>query len=236
MMLREQCILGIEGTGHSISVGVTNRGVPVGELFDSSESPASQTLLCAVDRLLDQCRIEKEELQGICLTLGPGSFTSMRVSLAVAEALGLALKIPLYGIDVLILKAATVPFYPFPIRVVQSAYKGELYTASFRTSSGFAERLDKLRLVTPKRFLESLNANDLVLGSGLERLSSERSVLKEKKVRWDTGASRRVGGNHAIEHFLDATARGPSAIPLEPLYLRLSDAELNYGKQFGSVN
>ena len=225
--------MGIEGSGHSISVGLMKRGIPIGELFDNSGFPASRTLLHYIDTLLYQCRTKKEELQGICLTLGPGSFTSMRVSLSVAEAIGLGLHIPLYGIDELTLTANTLPFYPFPIKVVKNAYKGEIYTASFETADGTAKRLDELNLVTPRRFLQDLRDNELVLGNGLDRVLAENSASVNRRMRWNASFSRQVGGIDVIEYFLDSGAREPSDIPLEPIYVRLSEAELNYRARFG---
>ena len=225
--------MGIEGSGHSVSVGIMQKGVPLGELFNNSGLPGSQILLHSIDQLLDQCRIEKENLQGICVTLGPGSFTSMRICLAVAEALGMGLQIPVYGIDELTLTANTVPFYPFPIKVIKSAYKGEFYTAGFSTSSGIAQRLDELHLVTPQTFLENLDPNELVLGNGLNQLLSGEVALEWKKARWNVSFSRKVGGINVIEYFLDTPAKEPSTIPLEPIYIRPSEAELNYERHFG---
>jgi tRNA threonylcarbamoyladenosine biosynthesis protein TsaB len=202
-------------------------------VFDNSGSPGSQTLLVAVDNLLKQCQIDKSELQGICLTLGPGSFTSMRICLSVAQAMGLAFNIPLYGIDELTLIADTVPFYPYPIKVIKNAYKGEFYTGTFVTTGGKATMVDRLTLVTPAHFHDRLQANDLVLGNGLEKLLAQDYDPVGKQAQWNNDFNRHVGGINVIEHFLDTEAQEPSEIPLEPIYIRLSEAELNYNKQFG---
>ncbi|MFH2131258.1 MAG: tRNA (adenosine(37)-N6)-threonylcarbamoyltransferase complex dimerization subunit type 1 TsaB [bacterium] len=233
MLVKEQCILGIEGSGFSVSVGLMERGVPRGNLFLNTGTPGSESLLSAIDQLLRMLDVRKESLEGVCVTLGPGSFTSLRICLSTAEALGLGLNIPVYGVDSLILIAASVPFHASTIRVIQNAYKGEFYTAAYDTSKGHAVAVSDLSLIKPAVFFEQLQKGDLILGSGVSKLIDLKYDLKGKEVFWNQDFQRIVSGIGVIEYFLESEVRAPSAIPLEPLYIRLSEAELNYDKQFG---
>ncbi len=235
MFIKEQCILGIEGTGHSVSIGIMDQGVAKGCIYINAGLPGSAVLLKSIDALLKTCQIAKENLEGICVTLGPGSFTSMRISLSVAESIGLALNVPLYGIDVLTLMAATIPFYQYPIKVIKNAYKGELYMAEYHNTVGEVVRDSKLMILKPDLFFENLKENDLLLGDGILKMQADGFNLQSKKVRCDLGFSRQVTGINVIEHFLEREAAEPSIAPLEPIYIRLSEAEINYSKQFGKL-
>ncbi len=234
MFLKEQCILGIDGSGFSVSTGLMDKGIPKGLIYINDGSPGSEILLATIDQLLKTLKTEKEELQGICVTMGPGAFTSLRISLSVAEALGLGLNIPIYGVNSLILIAATVPYYPHKIKVIQNAYKGEFYTSSYDTSRGKTVELDDLKLITPNDFFDNLEANELILGNGIEQLVKKGFDLSKKKVKWNLDFQRTISGIGVIEYFLNSESRPPSEIPLEPIYIRLSDAEINYAKQFGT--
>lgn len=233
MQLKEQCILGIDGSGFSVSVGVMELGVAKGLIYINDGSPGSEILLATIDQLLSTLKVDKSGLDGICVTLGPGAFTSLRISLAVAESLGLGLNIPVYGTETLKLIAATVPFYPATIKVIQNAYKGEFYTASYETKSGKPNLLDRLRLITPDQFFEELEAGDLILGTGIEQLKKKGLDPAVKAVKTNQDFHRIVSGISVIEQFLEEEAREPSLKPLEPIYIRLSDAEINYNRQFG---
>ena len=233
MFLKEQCILGIDGSGFSVSVGVMVNGIPAGLNFVNNGSPGSEILLVAIDQLLTTVKIAKEDLDGICVATGPGSFTSLRISLSTAEALGLGLNIPVYGVNSLLLIAATIPYYPFTIKVIQNAYKGEFYTASYHTKNGITVELDKPRLISPAGFYEHLEEEDLILGNGIEELIRKKFDLSEKRTRWNKSFHSTMTGIGVIEHFLDSEAKKPSLIPLEPVYIRPSDAEINYSRQFG---
>ncbi|MBU2513619.1 tRNA (adenosine(37)-N6)-threonylcarbamoyltransferase complex dimerization subunit type 1 TsaB [bacterium] len=233
MQLKNQCILGIEASGFSVSVGLMEAGIARGLIYINDGSPGSEILLATIDQLLLILKIDKNRLEGICVTVGPGAFTSLRISLAVAESLGLGLHIPVYGVDTLSLIAATVPFYPSPIKVIQNAYKGEFYTATYETKLGKPRLLDKLRLVMPEKFYNGLQPEDLILGSGIDLLEKKGFDLGAKQVRCSRDFNRIVSGISVIENFLEEEAREPSVKPLEPIYIRLSDAEINYDRQFG---
>jgi len=233
MQVKEQCILGMEGSGFSVSVGLVDRGVPRGNLFLNSGAPGSESLLMGIDHLLRMAAVEKEALDGICVTLGPGSFTSLRICLSTAEALGLGLSIPVYGVDSLVLIAATVPFFPSTVKVIQNAYKGEFYTSSYNTQSGKAVAVSELGLIKPDDFYNQLETGDLLLGSGVEKMIELDFDLKARGVVWNQDFHRMASGVGVIEHFLEFETIEPSAVPLEPIYIRLSEAEINYEKQFG---
>jgi len=233
MLIKEQCILGIESSGFYISVGILEKGIAKGGIYLNDGSPGSEVLLNKIDQLLTMLKISKQDLEGICVTLGPGSFTSLRVSLSTAEALGLGLNIPVYGVNSLIIMAATVPFYPFTVKVIQNAYKGEFYIGTYDTRSGKPAAIGELTLIRPDVFYENLEENDLILGNGIDRLLSENFDLSKKKVKWNQDFHRQNSGIAVIEHFMSEEAKSPSDIPLEPIYIRLSEAEINYNKRFG---
>jgi len=232
MLLNEQCLLGIEGTGQAVSVGIMLKGLARGCLFLDTGKPGSEMLLSAIDQLLSMSGLDKKDLEGICVTQGPGSFTSMRISLAIAESLGLGLNIPLYGVDALTLMAKTVPYYSGTIKVIRNAYKGEFYVASFCYKKGILHRMSEIELVTPRAFYEKLVEGELVLGDGLIKLEGDGFDLNQKKVNRNKDFARQITGIHVVEYFLNETNRAPSVVPLEPIYIRLSEAEINYDKQF----
>ncbi len=233
MLIKEQCILGIEGSGFSVSVGLMDQGIPKGNLFLNTGAPGSESLLSGIDQLLRMLNTPKDGLDGVCVTLGPGSFTSLRICLSTAEALGLGLNIPVYGVDGLVLIAASVPYYAATVKVIQNAYKGEFYSASYDTSSGKAVLKSDLSLIKPDLFYEQLERGDLILGNGIAKLVELQLDLCTKGVVWNQDFQRIASGIGVIEHFLECEVREPSPIPLEPIYIRLPEAELNYEKQFG---
>lgn len=82
-----------------------------------------QLLLADVDEMLGATGHRAADLTGIVVGTGPGSFTGMRIGLAVARGLGLALDLPVAGVSTLdALAAATENAYP-----VVDARRGEVF-------------------------------------------------------------------------------------------------------------
>lgn len=79
-----------------------------GELLGERVSRAS-TLLSDVDALLRQAGAHPRDITGLAVGIGPGSFTGIRIGLAAARGLALALDVPAAGVSTLDALAAGAP-------------------------------------------------------------------------------------------------------------------------------
>src|SRR6266851_2306722 len=70
----------------------------------------SERLMAVVDRLLQDCAWDVADLDALAVSIGPGSFTGLRVGAATAKGLALALEIPVAPVPTLDALAATLPF------------------------------------------------------------------------------------------------------------------------------
>ncbi len=91
----EQPLLLYIETPPSFGIGLL-RGGKLSAFYKEVSFKASSSLLVKTDLLLDTAGIKKEELGGILLCQGPGTFTTMRVLVTTANALSYALGLPLY--------------------------------------------------------------------------------------------------------------------------------------------
>jgi len=76
----------------------------------------------AIDTMLTQAKLSPADLQGIAVAIGPGSYTGLRVALALAKGLALANTIPLVGVPTLDIVAAAIG--PVTNRLIVSAAAG----------------------------------------------------------------------------------------------------------------
>jgi tRNA threonylcarbamoyladenosine biosynthesis protein TsaB len=159
----------------------------------------ARDLLEAVDGLLNEAGAEPRDLGGIVAGIGPGSFTGVRIGLATARGLALALDLPVAGVSTLDALAHGAP--------------GALPVIDARRSEVFVP----LRAARP----EELDvAGRLCVGDGAVRY---RTVLAERGALIPPDDDERHIPR-ARHHAALARDFGP-AERVEPLYLRIPDAE-----------
>lgn len=135
-------ILGLESSGKAGSVGLVSE---TGHTFHEELPPDSSSLthlVPAIDSLSQRAHVQRTDLAAIAVTVGPGSFTGLRVGIATAKAMAFALKLPIAPIDTLHALALQVfqspDLLPSSIQrfdVLLDAYRGQLFTASWQRQS-----------------------------------------------------------------------------------------------------
>ena len=113
-----------------------------GEVLLSEDIRISKTLLPQVEQLLISRNIDTNMIQAIGVSIGPGTFTGLRVGLSCAKGLSLGLGCPLYGfssleimaMDALLNEIRTGRCLPDYILPYRDARYGELFTALFEVS------------------------------------------------------------------------------------------------------
>jgi tRNA threonylcarbamoyl adenosine modification protein YeaZ len=112
----------------------------VGESRLNIQLTHSERVLAVVDRLLQDCAWEIASLRGLAVSIGPGSFTGLRVGAATAKGLALALDVPVAPVPTLDALAATLPFADAPVVPLLAARKNEVYCSLYRWRDGAMAR------------------------------------------------------------------------------------------------
>jgi tRNA threonylcarbamoyladenosine biosynthesis protein TsaB len=114
----------------SLALGVPG-GAPLEESIGGARRHAA-ALLPAVQKLLQRAGASLDDLRGIALSDGPGSFTGLRVGAAVAKALVQARSLPLWTAPSLLVRAAGVARGDELVLAIANALRGEVYAAAYR--------------------------------------------------------------------------------------------------------
>jgi tRNA threonylcarbamoyladenosine biosynthesis protein TsaB len=191
----------------------------------------AENLAPSIDFVRRQARVELTEISVVAVDIGPGLYTGLRVGIAAAKAMALALRVPMIGISSLDLLAWPVRHTAREIVAVVDARRGEVFHARYRPTPGGVQRLSGPSVSTPRELRADLEASDtdyLLVGDGALRYSSEwgdmvRAELAEQYLAYPNAASLvQLAHARAIrEDFVQPWE-------LEPLYLRAPDAEINW--------
>jgi tRNA threonylcarbamoyladenosine biosynthesis protein TsaB len=146
----------------SVAIGVP--GAVAREANIGGARRHAAALLPAVQDLLGEAGASLDDLQGIAVSDGPGSFTGLRVGASVAKALVHARKVPLWTAPSLMVRAAGVARDGGLVVPVASALRGEVYAAAYRF---FADRIETdlaPSVCRPAELIESGLEPKLVVG------------------------------------------------------------------------
>jgi tRNA threonylcarbamoyladenosine biosynthesis protein TsaB len=141
------------------------------------ESPRRHTmeLTPQVVAMLNQLGIDASALAGLAVALGPGSFTGLRVGLALAKGLALARAIPLIGIPTLDVAVYPVRRRRATLYATLEAGRGRICVAPYRWRRGGWRRVDDVTITTWEALASGIYDGAILCGeidaSGLEALA-----------------------------------------------------------------
>ena len=214
-------LLAVETSTLAGGAALTDGGAIVGEYTLNIRVTHSERVMAAVDRLLADAGWRPSDLDGLAVSIGPGSFTGLRIGISTAKGLGMALGLAIAPVPTLDALAAGLPFASLPVCPVLDARKGEVYASLFRwTDEGFRREWDYLALA-PADLARRLTEPVILCGDGVARI--------ESPLARPAPAARRLPSPACVAQLgqaMLAAGKGVAAADLAPLYLRPSEAEL----------
>jgi len=192
------------------------------------EATHSERLLPAIDRMLRDAGVSLVELSGIAVSIGPGSFTGLRIGLSTVKGLAYSTGLPVVGVPTLEALAWAVPFVREQVCPVLDARKQEVYAALFKYERGELVRVMEDAALAPEALCAKIRRPTLLLGDGLavyvglfQRLLGDRMIIPPPPHRGPRAACvAELGRRRLLRGERDPVDA------LIPRYLRPSEAEL----------
>jgi tRNA threonylcarbamoyladenosine biosynthesis protein TsaB len=194
----------------------------------------AETLTPAIRFVCEQARVEMREISAVAVDIGPGLFTGLRVGIATAKAVAQALRVPMLGISSLDLLAFPVRWSNRVIVPVIDARRGEVFTAFYRQVPGGVQRLSSPALMTPDDLASELLArpeDHLLVGDGALRYAATLTSVGDVEIGTPGDAYPSAASLVELAHPRAIREEFVQPWELEPLYLRRSDAEINWDRR-----
>ena len=121
-------VLAIDSSGLTATVAIVEDDQTIAEYTTNYKKTHSQTLLPMIDEMVRMVDADLADIDAIAVAGGPGSFTGVRVGLAAARGIGLALGIPMHGVTTFEMAAYHLKR---PLTVVLDTKRGDFYTQFF---------------------------------------------------------------------------------------------------------
>ncbi len=218
--------LAIDNSLEYLNVALGLDGKLIEERHGRFEQPTSALLSVNCRQLLADHGYTMNDVGLLTVTLGPGSFTGIRVALSFCKGMASGLGAPLVGVP-------TLDVLSYPFRYLEGHYvcplidakKGEVFLALSRVTHGALERLSEYHAVRPSMAAGIVRPPCVLFGSGL-RLCQEALLGKEgiTLIADDYG---RVQGDALLRLGFKAHAAENQAETV-PIYGRRSEAEIKF--------
>ncbi len=218
-------VLGIESSGPIGSAAACRDDAIAAEQALERGMEQGRLLVPLVDRVIAAAGWDKRrDVELIAVSQGPGSYTGLRVGLALAKTMAMLLDRPLVGVCSLDAMAGNAPADASNVLTVVDAKRGQVYAARYQRLAGAFRRALDPAILTPAELRAAVVPPVYVLGDAVRVYAADFAQpgwTLAPEERWRIRASHvaRLG----LALFRGGRRGDPAA--LEPIYLRLAEAE-----------
>jgi tRNA threonylcarbamoyladenosine biosynthesis protein TsaB len=157
-------LLAVDTSTTQMGLALYDGAQVLGEYAWRSGQRHTVELAPAVADLLTRCAVTMDDVKVLGVALGPGSFTSLRVGLALVKGLALSRHIPLIGIPTLDILAHAQPASELPLAVALQAGRGRYALGWFKSSSKQWQAQGEARVVTLEALLAEVQSPAVMCG------------------------------------------------------------------------
>jgi len=223
-------VLGIDTASATASIAIVAHGRVIAELTRSASSHGAE-LPNAVAQAIKQAGTPLKDLSGIAVGIGPGSFTGLRVGIAYAKGLVLALGCALIGIPSLDCVAlAALERLPITeetlLATIFDARKGEVYANLYRARPDRLDKISQPLVIRLQNLFTQVSHSVILVGDSKAKEAS--LLLSERGIRsiFVNEVELNSRGRYVAALGAEGISGGEIGAPatLEPLYVRTAEA------------
>ncbi len=213
----------------SIAIADDSRGL-IAEVRVNVRIAHAERLMPSVEWLLKTSGTGIHDLDAFAVSIGPGSFTGLRIGLSTVKGLSFATDKPVVPVPTLDAFAMTMPFCSYMICPMIDARKNEVYAALYRWEDNMCRKIMHEAAVNPGELLHRIDEPVVVMGDGAE---TYREVIKEilgARAVFAPASRMSPCASTVAEAAFERLNRGLTAdvAGLAPFYVRKSEAEINW--------
>lgn len=221
-------ILGLDTSGPACSCALVKDGELIQEIVMNTSYTHSETLMPAIERVMEGAGAAIKDVNAIAVIAGPGSFTGVRIGVCAGRALAHAHHLPVARINALEALAAGAPFIRGVICPILDARRMQVYSAAFVSGEdGLPVRIREDAALKLTDYLETLPENEPLYFTG-DGVSVHKAAIREILGQRAHFAPPHAGILRASSACHLAAARQDEWMDyssLTPLYLRAPQAE-----------
>ncbi len=235
-------ILAVDSSTASATCAIVDEGKLLGEVIYNDKKQHSIVLMNQIDLLLKNLNLSINDIDGFGVSLGPGSFTGLRIGMATIKGLAQGTNKPLKAISSLDVLAYNLAFTDGIICPILDALRENVFTCLYKFEDNKLVNLMDVSHYNINDLIDYINNNYenervTFIGDGTikyrDTLSSKMNNISFAPIHLNT-----VRASSLAEIALEKLKNGQEddLFTISPIYLRKSQAEREYEKKHGELN
>lgn len=218
-------LLALDTSTQTMGIALYTEGQVVAEMSWRTASHHTVELAPAILELSQRSAVKPNDLQALAVALGPGSFTSLRIGLALAKGMALALHLPVVGIPTFDFLVRSLPPSQNPAVLLLPAGRSRYAVQWFASDGTQWTPASELQVMTAEQISDSIEGPTHIMG---EMSQDDRKVIGRK---WKNAmlvspalAVRRTSLLAELAWESWKAGRVDDPISLAPIYLHVAGA------------
>ena len=219
-------ILGIETSTFSGSVSISRDETVLCEYVFNTGPRHNEVLVPTLCRIISECGLKKDDLDAVCVSIGPGSFTSLRIGVSTAKTLCYSLGTDLAGVCSLEVLASLAMWSGDDVCVMIDAGREDVYLSFYDST---VREMSRAEITSVRSACAKSKAQTVFIGSG--------AVVHKEIIRQEVGSNAvflptnlnipRASSCATLGRKKILQGKKDDPLRLTPFYLRRSGAERN---------
>ena len=224
-------VLGFDTSTKSASVSLMKDGSILGEIIINDKRTHSQKIMPILENLLELSDMDLDDVDLLAVSIGPGSFTGIRIALSTVKAISHVKKLDIVGVNSLESLAYNVNISDKIIIPVIDAQKDQVYTGGFRHGKCGFECIQMPTVMSVSEVIDYVNGNEedvVIVGEAVEKFGDS---INNKYITVSDSIYNIPKASSICALALDKYKRGEdvyTCYDIEALYIRKSQAEMQY--------
>ena len=217
----ESNILAIDTSSSVLKLALSFGGDRLVKSSEEVKQSHGQFLIKKIGELLQSADLDRKEIDALVVSVGPGSFTGLRIGLSAAKGMSVALDIPLVGVGMFEVAAYRLGKLDDPVGVVIPLTRDQVFVAAIKDGKSDPA---SVAVVSKTTLVHDWSATQLTgIGGHISTcLPDIANILPPGEIEYDA--------SHLLHLGLEKLERGDldDISDLEPAYLQKSQAELRF--------
>lgn len=223
-------VLALETATKAGSIAIADEEAFIGEVKLDVSKAHAERVMDYIAWLLKSANVSINEIDAFAVSIGPGSFTGLRIGLSTIKGLAFSKKKPIVPVSTLDAMARRLPFSAYNICPMLDARKDEVYTALYKWENNTCMKIIPETAIEPVEFIKTIKGPTIFMGDGAIKYKDIISEILKADAFFPSSSFMSPSASSVAEIALEKLSAGIETDPisLTPFYIRKAEAEIRW--------